>query len=43
MLGVPVVEDVPHNRGLGGDTGARPCGGDAQVEHGLTAQELTDT
>ena len=40
--GVPVVEDVTHDGGLGRDAGAGPRGGDAQVEHGLAAQELAD-
>lgn len=39
---VPVVEGVTHDSGLGGDAGAGPRGGDAQVEHGLAAQELSD-
>lgn len=42
LLGVSVVEHVTLHRGLRRDAGPRPRGGDAQVEHGLAAQELPD-
>lgn len=42
VSGVTVIEHVANDCGLGRDAGPGPRGGDAQVEHGFAAQELSD-
>ena len=40
--GVSVVEYVPHHSRVRGDTGTCASGGNAQIVHCFTAEELTD-
>lgn len=39
---ITIIEHVANDCGLGRDAGPGPRGGDAQVEHGFAAQELSD-